>query len=125
MVKGGLRGSACVCAEGAGEVSHLQAADCAALMTLDAQLLEEKTRINWWGVCNADYCDYLWKSNLCHLCHHGAAEMIPHVIWECWLQSLQGVASMLLRGLSVCMLALLQSRGVLSVLPFAFNLVHF
>lgn len=27
-------------------------------MTLEAQLLEEKTRINWWGVCNAVYCDY-------------------------------------------------------------------
>lgn len=28
-------------------------------MTLEAQLLEEKTRINWWGVCNAGYCDCL------------------------------------------------------------------
>lgn len=27
-------------------------------MTLEAQLLEEKTRINWWGVCNAVYCDH-------------------------------------------------------------------
>lgn len=65
MVKGGFLGS--VCGEGAGEVSHLQAADCAALMTLDAQLLEEKTRINRWGVCNADFYDYLLKVQLVSL----------------------------------------------------------
>lgn len=39
----------------------LLAADSAALMTLETQLLEEKTRINRWCVlqCNACYCDYL------------------------------------------------------------------
>lgn len=56
-----------------------QAADSAALMTLETQLLEEKTRIIWWGVSTATgLCDYLEKSNLCQ-CHH-AAEIILLVI---------------------------------------------
>lgn len=52
-LKGNLEGRvlAVSVVEGAAEVSSLLAADYAALMTLEAQLLEEKTRIIWWGVC--------------------------------------------------------------------------